>query len=152
MGYDLYRDEETDEDLHYFRWNIWGFPPVRYLGEIYGWIPMGTTLEAWIDDDGNAHSKETDCGYDTNDGQIVCAEDAQLWADALKLALVDIKKLPIVKEGSKSSKIDDAYMAEREEIHNKVPETLLRQFNTETSISYLERYVVFLEGGDFKIY
>lgn len=151
MGYDLYRDEETDEDLNYFRWNIWGFPPVRYLGEIYGWIPAGTRIEAWIDEDGQGHSAE-DCEYDTNDGQTVSAEDAQNWADALKLALVDIKKLPIVKESTKSTRIDDAYMAEREEIHNKVPETILRQFNTETSIGYLERYVTFLEGGDFKIY
>ena len=151
MGYDLYRDEETDEDLNYFRWNIWGFPPVRYLGEMYGWIPQGTVIEFHVDDDGKEY-EATEAWYDTNDGQTVCAKDAQSWADALKLALVDIKKLPIVKESTKSSKIDDAYMAEREEIHNKVPETILRQFNTETSIGYLERYVTFLEGGDFKIY
>tara|TARA_R110002012_G_scaffold171990_1_gene336944 strand:- start:374 stop:829 length:456 start_codon:yes stop_codon:yes gene_type:complete len=151
MGYDLYRDEETDENLNYFRWNIWGFPPVRYLGEIYGWIPQGTVIEAWTDDDGKEY-ESSEAWYDTNDGQIICAEDAQLWADALKLAIEDIKKQPIVKESTKSTKIDDAYMAEREEIHNKVPETILRQFNTETSIGYLERYVTFLEGGDFKIY
>ena len=151
MGYDLYRDEETDEDLHYFRWNIWGFPPVRYLAELYGWIPAGTRIEAWIDEDGQGHSAE-DCEYDTNDGQTVSAKDAQNWADALKLAIVDLKQMPLVKEVSKSNKIDDENMKEREEIHNKVPDAIMRQFNTESSIAYLEKYVVFLVGGEFRIF
>ena len=151
MGFDLYRDDETDEDLHYFRWNIWGFPPVRYLAELYGWIPTGTRIEAWIDEDGQGHSAE-DCEYDTNDGQTVSAEDAQNWADALKLAIVDLKQMPMVKEGSKSTKIDDEYLKELEEIHNKVPDAIMRQFNTESSIAYLEKYVVFLEGGEFRIF
>jgi len=151
MGYDLYREGDYTGSETYFRWNIWGFPPVRYLGELYGWIPKGTVIEAWTDDDGKEH-EASEAWYDTNDGQLVSAEDAQSWADALKLAIVDIKNNPIVKDGSKSNKIDDAYMKEREEIHNKVPDTIMRQFNTNNSIEYLERYITFLEDGEFKIY
>ena len=66
--------------------------------------------------------------------------------------IVDLKQMPLVKEGSKSNKIDDEYMKEREEIHNKVPDAIMRQFNTESSIAYLEKYVVFLEGGEFRIF
>ena len=47
MGFDLHRDNQTDEELSYYRWNIWGFPPVKYLAQVYGWEPMGTTYQEW---------------------------------------------------------------------------------------------------------
>jgi hypothetical protein len=152
MGYDLHRDDQTDEELSYYRWNMWGFPPVKYLAELYGWIPAGTTYEAWTDDNGVHHEEETSMDYDTNSGQTVSAEDAQAWADALKLAIPDLRNQPLVKETEKGRKIDDEFMKEREEIHNKIPDTLKRQFNTEGSIDYLEGFIRFLEAGEFRIY
>jgi hypothetical protein len=151
MGYDLHRDDQTDEELSYYRWNMWGFPPVKYLAELYGWIPAGTTYEAWTDDNGVHHEEETSMDYDTNSGQTVSAEDAQAWADALKLAIPDLRNQPLVKETEKGRKIDE-FMKEREEIHNKIPDTLKRQFNTEGSIDYLEGFIRFLEAGEFRIY
>ena len=68
MGFDLYREfDEKDRPTDYFRWNIWGFPPIRFLGEMYGWIPMGTIAHSWTDDEGIEHEEEK-CGYETNDG------------------------------------------------------------------------------------
>ena len=151
MGFDLSRDNQTDEELSYYRWNIWGFPPVRFLGEIYGWIPMGTVCEAWTDDDGKEYP-ESECGYETNDGQTVSAEDAQAWADALKLAIPDLRKMKMVKHEEKGTKIDDAFCAERNEIHDKIPHAIMRYFNTEESIEYLEGFIRFLEAGEFQIY
>jgi len=152
MGYDLHRDNQTDEELSYYRWNMWGFPPVKYLAELYGWIPAGTTYEAWTDDNGVHHEEENSMDYDTNSGQTVSAEDAQAWANALKLAIPDLRNQPLVKETEKGRKIDDEFMKEREEIHNKIPDTLKRQFNTEGSIDYLEGFIRFLEAGEFQIY
>ena len=136
MGFDLSRDNQTVEELSYYRWNIWGFPPVRFLGEIYGWIPAGTICEAWTDDNGKEYPA-SECGYDTNDGQTVSAEDAQAWADALKLAIPDLKKMKLVKPEDKSSRIDDSFWAERNEIHDKIPQAIMRWFNTERDIDYL---------------
>jgi hypothetical protein len=144
MGFDL----DNCEDNSYFRWNMWGFPPIRFLGELYGWIPMGTKIEAWIDDDGNGHSEE-DCWYETNDGQIVCAEDAQNWAEALKEAIKDLK---ITEEETESQRIDDDYMAERQKIWDKEPDAIRNYFNTESDIKYIEDFIVFLEKGDFRIF
>ena len=152
MGFDLHRDNQTDEGLSYYRWNIWGFPPVKYLAEIYGWIPMGTRCEAWTDNEGNEHPAVEDVGYETNDGQTVSAEDAQAWANALKDAIPDLKKLKLVKPEDKSSKIDDEFMAWREDIHNKIPQAVMRWFNTENDIEYLEGFIRFLEAGEFQIY
>ena len=149
MGYDLYR--ETEEHNDYFRWNIWGFPPVRFLGELYGWIPMGTIIPAWIEEDGNGHSQE-EAGYDTNDGQIVCEEDANNWAEALAEALVDLRKIGHTKESKESQVIDDEYMAERERIWDKDADAIRQYFRTKADHDYLEDYITFLKKGEFRIY
>ena len=151
MGYDLYREGDYVGEHTYYRWNIWGFPPVKYLAELYGWKPMGTVIKAWTDDDGKEHL-ESACSYDTNDGQVVNEQDAANWATALSLAIEDIKKRPSVKEDSKSNKIDDAYMEKRRLIHQGHAQTLLDEFNTESELTYLENFVVFLNEGEFQIY
>ena len=149
MGFDLYR--ETEEDNDYFRWNIWGWPPIMFLAELYGWQPMGCVIESWVDDEGITHD-ETECGYSSNDGQTVCEEDAMNWAEALELALSDLRKEPTVKEGSKSTTIDDEFWSDRNLIHSKDAETLKREFNTASEQEYLEMYIAFLKKGSFKIY
>jgi len=156
MGYDLYREGDYEGEQDYFRWNVWGFPPVRYLGELYGWQPMGTKLDAWFDDDGKEYPEQLDVGYSTNDGQIVCAEDANNWAIALERALVDLESKPVVDFDSKSNRIDDAYMKNREQIHNpSAPhhkEALHGEFNTVEEQNRLKRFIVFLKDGAFNIY
>lgn len=147
MGYDLYRENEG-EKTDYFRWNIWGFPPVRFLAELYGWIPQGTLVPAWTDSDGNSFD-DIKCWYDSNDGQVVCEEDAQEWAKALKLA---IKDLEVIKEKQESVKLDNDFMDERKKIYDMDAEAIRNYFNTKDDIEYVEKFIVFLNKGEFRIY
>lgn len=66
------------------------------LAVAYGWTPAGTlTPPHWQDpgfmeDAGWKVIPEWDGGYNTNDGQLVTAEDAKALADALENSLDDI--------------------------------------------------------------
>jgi len=155
MGFDLYRENENlDGEKHqfgakdYFRWNIWGFPPIRFLGELYGWVPMGTISPSWTDDDGIEHG-ESECGYDTNDGQVVTAKDAQNWADALKEGVKDLVPNKNIDTGGR---IDDDFMRERKSIWDKDPDAIRNWFNTIDDIDYVLDFISFLERGEFRIY
>ena len=139
MGFDL----SNCEDESYFRWNIWGFPPIRFLGEIYGWVPMGTTITD------SERDKIEDFWYDTNDGQVVCEEDASNWAEALTVA---IKDLEITDTETKGRRIDDDYMVERTKIWNKEPDAIKRYFDTKEDIEYVGQFITFLEKGAFYIF
>lgn len=149
MGFDLYREyDEQDKPSDYFRWNIWGFPPIRFLGELYGWVPMGTISPAWTDDEGVEHSEEK-CGYETNGGQTVCALDAKNWAEALKVAIKELKERKPVKCGND---LDDKFFEERKKIWDKDAETIKDWFSSPADIQYIEAYIIFLEKGEFNIH
>ena len=68
------------------------------------------------------------------------------------LVIVIVKKMKLVKPEDKSSVIDDEFMAWREEIHEKIPHAIMRWFNTENDIEYLEGFIRFLEAGEFQIH
>jgi len=142
MGYDLNNCNDN-----YFRWNIWGFPPIRFLAEIYGWEPMGTIIEAWYDEDGNSY-EESEAWYDSNDGQTVCAEDSMNWAIALEAALKDL-----THDGKERSSLrTDAHKQLRQDIWNKDADVLRDYFSNVDSIAYVKEFVVFLKEGSFTIY
>ena len=149
MGFDLYREhDERDKPADYFRWNIWGFPPIRFLGELYGWIPMGTISPAWTDEDDTFHPEEQ-CGYESNSGQTVCAKDAKNWAEALKVAVKELKKRKTVKS---NDNLDDEFFKERKKIWDRDAETIKNWFSSPDDIQYIEAYIKFLEKGEFNIH
>ena len=143
MGFDLHR-EESEKD--YFRFSIWGFPPIRFLAEAFGWAPEGC-IATWEDDDGN--EKTAECWYDTNDGQVVTTQDAENWANALK----DVIKAGIIPKDvihEESRKIDDEFMAERELIWNGDIEACANYWAGQED--YVQEFIEFLEEGEFQIY
>ena len=144
MGFDLYREHESIDGetpvSDYFRWNIWGFPPIRFLAELYGWIPAGTIVQI-------EGEEEEECGYDSNDGQTVSNEDAQNWAKALKEAIKDLKPT----SESWNSSIDDEFWVQRKLIWKQDAEAIRGWFNTKDDIEYIQQYITFLEGGSFII-
>jgi hypothetical protein len=144
MGFDLYREHESIDGEQpvndYFRWNIWGFPPIRFLAELYGWIPAGTIVQM-------EGEEEEECGYETNDGQTVSIEDAQNWANALKEAVKDLKPTG----GSESGSFDDEFWVERKLIWAKDADAIKGWFSTKDDIEYIQQYITFLEGGSFII-
>lgn len=137
MGYDLYREGESTND--YFRWNIWGFPPIFALGELYGWEPMGCKYQE--------EGEVGEIGYFSNDGQTVIAEDAQNWANALKLALKELKPSNVhnLKE------FNDEFWIQRTAIRNGEKSAIIEWFGDKDSIEYIGQYITFLEGGSFNI-
>lgn len=145
MGFDLYRDNpslEGEEPVNdYYRFSIWGFPPVRFLAEANGWIPMGTTV---ITNEGN----EFECGYDTNDGQIVCAEDAKNWANALELAIDTIPEEPIHEEMRRIDTQD--FKQERKDIWSGCPTACANYFAGDRQ--YILDFIEYLRRGAFKIW
>jgi hypothetical protein len=138
MGFDLY----SLSDESYFRWNMWGFPPIRFLGELYGWEPMGTIVQI-------EGEEEEGCWYETNDGQIVCKEDAKNWAKALEKAIPDI---PIVAKEDTTQFLNDEYMKRRSAIWRKEKDAIMKEFDTEDSVEYIKDFIVFLRKGAFRIY
>jgi hypothetical protein len=78
----------TREDIHL---SISAWPSVLRLARRYGCEPMGTDRLPWDFDEGDI--LDDWCGtYFSNDGQKVSSKDAQAIADALELALVDMRK------------------------------------------------------------
>ena len=149
MGYDLYREQEANniEPVNdYFRWNIWGFPPIYALGELYGWEPMGCISSPWTDDDGVEHEEEP-MGYFSNDGQTVCGLDAQNWANALKKAVKELTPSNV----EKTNEFNDEFWATRTAIRNGDKDAITKWFSSTDSIQYIRDYITFLEGGSFNI-
>lgn len=144
MGYDLYRDTDDNGVGGYFRFSIWGFPPIRFLAEAYGWEPMGAI---YYDEEGN--EEEERMGYDTNDGQTVCAEDANNWADALELVLKD-NIVPEIDEYPDGRKIDDDYMKERALIWTGDTIACAKYWSGESK--YIQEFIDFLREGEFVIW
>ena len=108
---------------------------------------MGTICAEWTDEDGITYD-ESECWYDSNDGQTVCAEDAMNWAIALEAALEDLT----LDGEERTNAIDEDHKKRRQGIWNKDPDILRDYFSNEDSIAYVKEYVVFLKEGEFNIY
>jgi len=87
MGYDLY-SLTTSNDIHPNQSTWWS---VLRLATQYGWEPMGTEKPTWEFYEGFC-SGDWDGTYFSNDGQTVSSVDAQGIADALELALAEIRR------------------------------------------------------------
>ena len=76
-----------------FNWGAWG--KLTRIAERYGWIPKGTEYPPFDKRDETREEYERgrrpwSGGYDTNDTQVVTADDAKALADALERALLDM--------------------------------------------------------------
>lgn len=169
MGYDLCRDGTEDEDLRYFRYNIWGWPAVMQLAVRYGWEPMGTTipeLSADIIRENDIPESEVQrhntfvidwCGdYSSNDGQIVNAKDAAAFAEALEKSLDDIPdhkiRAPGEGEDGTTSIADPLWQKHRDAIRAGSIPALVVTFSGKDSKRRLIKFIKFLRGGEFSIY
>lgn len=79
MGFYLVRDGEVKRTYGIARW-----PKILQLARAYSWKPAGTTVD---EESGIILPAKWDGGYDSMDGQLVSAEDADNFADALEKAL-----------------------------------------------------------------
>ena len=148
MGYDL-----TNEKGEYFRWNIWGWAEVINLGLAYGWQPLGTEIDSSRFEDYKDYEdyKENHEGaYFGNDGQVVCAEDAKAFSEALESSLDDIPDERIEKR--EKIPIDDNFFKERAKIWNQEQSALVSRFSGENNKNYLKDFIKFLKVGSFSIY
>ena len=91
---------------HYFDINNVGWAKIREIALEYGWEPEGTTLGAFVGDDGAVEidtygtKADSDEGkrmiaewegyYDSNDCQLVSEQDGLNMADAIERGLADI--------------------------------------------------------------
>lgn len=84
MGYDLGGAGGA------FHFGVDAWPMVLELACLYGWEPAGTVSPHWRCAEGHCVCGEWDGGYCSNSGQAVTPKDAQVLAEALERALVDI--------------------------------------------------------------
>jgi len=149
MGYDLSNKNRG------FRWNMWGWAEVINLGLAYGWQPKGTEMDIDIScfenyEDYENYKEHHDGSYFGNSGQIVCAEDAKAFSDALESSLDDIPDERVDKR--ETIPIDDAFMKERAKIWNQEQSALVSRFSGESNKNYLKDFISFLREGAFAIY
>jgi hypothetical protein len=134
MGYDLsslglanvslHSDLDPDAvyqklyELNYKAWfSIDSWPRLLDLARLYGWKPMGTQNELWLQEE---NDEDWDGDYCTNDGQIVLSEDAAALADALEKAVVDIPdNYDLVQNHFTINSVEDAqtYLHSNSNIH-----------------------------------
>lgn len=75
----------------FFRWSTIAWDKVLDLADAHGWERAGTLAPVCVDEFGRPFRiAGWDGSYDTNDGQVVLAEDAAALACALESALDDI--------------------------------------------------------------
>jgi len=149
MGYDLSNRERG------FRWNIWGWGSVINLGLAYGWQPKGTELDKDAYEhyeDYEEHSKYFEHSYFGNDGQLVLAEDAKAFSDALESALDDIPDEDLNNYPEGGVPVDKEFFEKRSKIWNQEKATLVTTFSGEKSKDYLRDFISFLREGTFAIY
>lgn len=85
MGFYLKRDGEVKRTYGITRW-----PQILQLARAYGWKTAGTTVD---EGSGIILPTKWDGGYDSMDGQLVSAEDAANFADALEKSLSHFSRL-----------------------------------------------------------
>lgn len=170
MGYDLYSEnyDNLPEGEGYFRWNIWGWPPILTLGAAYGWKPMGTIIHKLTpelieennisEEDANKHNEAVeawDGSYTGNDGQIVIAKDANNLADALESCLDDIPDFHIPNPGAEedgTTKLDNlAGQKHRDSLRQGSRPALTVEFSGTENKNYIRDFIKFLRLGDFSI-
>ena len=169
MGYDLYTEAEgVDGKDGYFRWNIWGWPPILNLGTMYGWEPAGTTIqpltpeliqEHSISEEEarrhNIHAVEWEGSYHGNDGAIVSAEDASKLADALEASLDDIPDFEIKTPGAQEDgtvRLDNkAHEKHRQSLRDGAMAAYAVEYSGKENKEYIRKFIKFLRLGAFSI-
>ena len=111
----------------YFRCTIGSWLDVLELGEQYGWEPIGTGAPRGMP----AEEWEGE-EYCSNDGQLFKARDAKNLAKALESALADFP--------------DFEWPADAE------PSETRAWLSTEAGKKWLEKFIVFLRTGSFRLY
>jgi hypothetical protein len=144
-----------------FRHMVWA--RILYLAEDYGWKPAGT-LSPYDHDDPNSEyyvAEPWHGGYATNEGQLVSADDARAFADALEAACERIPDQRIrsgeyVRVGDLPASIDDPVVALV--AHTGIVDTVPREFlnvyeffagDGKTAIKDL---IAFCRKGEFWLY
>ena len=85
MGFYLVRDKEVKRTYGIARW-----PKILQLARAYGWKPEGTTVD---EESGIILPTKWNAGYKSMDGQLVSAEDASSFADALEKSAIAFSSL-----------------------------------------------------------
>ena len=172
MGYDLYCEAATPSSVpakdKYFRWNIFGWPPVLSLATMYGWEPEGTSIPRLSDEMAREHNLSKEevrrhnemvddwAGeYYGNDGQIVSAQDAANMANAIEASLDDIPDfeipIPGVGEDGMVSVDNVNYKKHRDALQAGSRAAYAVNYSGAKNKKYLRDFIKFLRLGEFSI-
>ena len=123
--------------------NTFDWGQMLRLAQLYGWQPAGTVLSE--EDLNDFPDAEWGGGYQTNDWQIVTADDARNMADALERALNHIPAY-------------DALASKRDPVTGGIALEVMEEgispldwFSGEDSKEYLKKCIEFCRAGEFVI-
>ncbi len=158
MGMDLVN---RHNDYIAFRGVVWA--RILYLAEDHGWKPAGTVSPYDRDDPNSEYyfAEPWHGGYDTNEGQLVTAEDASALADALEAACERIPDQRIrsgehVQVGDLPASIDDPVVdfLVRTGSEDTMPREFLKvyEFFAGDGKTAIKKLIAFCRKGEFRLF